>query len=474
MGTLFGTLGAASDALRAFQRAVDVTQNNVTNANSPGYAKQVPALESRPFNPNTGLTGGVQEITTDSRNEFAEAAVQQQTSLLGEFQQLQTSLAPLQNVFDVSANSPIPSALNQLFQSFSAWSAQPDSTNARSAVIAAAAQVGTAFQQAATQLSQIRSATDHNLQSTVDKINQDAAAIRDYNAAVARGESGDAGLSAQLHSTLEDLSSLADVQVVPGNGGTVTVLLGGQTPLVIGEQLNALQVQYPSDPSAVNPNAPPNAAILDSTGADVTSKITSGSLQALLSVRNNLIPSLAGGPQTDGGLNTLAKSIADTVNNLLANGSTTTSGPPSPGAPLFTYDGTSATNIAASLQANSSLTPSQLAAEDPGPPVVANGIALQLAGLDNAPGGQINGLGFTQFFGSLVAQVGSAAKQADTAATAQTSVVAQAKALRQQLSGVSLDEEAIRLIELQRSYQAASKVVNVVDQLAQSVLNMVQ
>jgi len=70
--------------------------------------------------------------------------------------------------------------------------------------------------------------------------------------------------------------------------------------------------------------------------------------------------------------------------------------------------------------------------------------------------------------------VGSAAKQADTAATAQTSVVAQAKALRQQLSGVSLDEEAIRLIELQRSYQAASKVVNVVDQLAQSVLNMVQ
>src|SRR5579864_6624160 len=199
MGNLFSALGAAGDALKAFQTALDVTQNNVTNANTPGYAKQVPGLDSLSFQPENGLLGGVKENTQDTRNEFAETAVQQQTSLLGEFQQLQTSLAPLQNVFDVSANSPIPSALNQLFQSFSAWSAQPDNTNARSAVIAAAAQVGTAFQQAATQLSQIRSATDHNLQSTVDKINQDAAAIRDYNAAVARGESGDAGLSAQLH-----------------------------------------------------------------------------------------------------------------------------------------------------------------------------------------------------------------------------------------------------------------------------------
>ena len=472
MGTLFGVLGSASDALRAFQRGVDVTQNNVTNANSPGYAKQVPALESQPFNPATGLEGGVHEVTTDSRNEFAEAAVQQQTSLLGEFQQLQTSLGPLQSVFDVSANSPIPSALNQLFQSFSAWSAQPDNTNARTAVLTAASQVGAAFQQAAGQLSQIRASTEHDLQSTVDKINQDAAAIRSYNEAVARGNGGDAGLSAQLHATLEDLSSLANVQVVPGNGGTVTVLLGGQVPLVIGDQLNALQVEYPSDPSALNPNAPPNAAIIDSTGADVTSKISSGSLQALLSVHNSLIPSLVGGPQDNGDLNTLAKSLADTVNNLLATGATS-SGPP-PGAPLFTYDNSTATGVAASLQENSSLTPSQLAAIDPGPPVAANGIALQLAGLDNAPGGQINGLGFTQFFGSLVSRVGAVAKDADTNATAQTSVVAQAKALRQQLSGVSLDEEAIRLIELQRSYQAASKVVNVVDQLAQSVLDMVR
>lgn len=474
MGTLFGALGSAGESLRAFQRAVEVTQNNVTNANSPGYAKQVPGMSSLPFEPANGLTGGVQELTESSRNEFAEAAVQQQTSKLGEFQQLQTSLSALQSVFDVSANSAVPSALNQLFQSFSAWSTQPDNANYRNGVLSAASQVATAFQQAAGQLNSIRASTDRDLKSTVDQINQDAAKIHDYNVTIARQGGSDAGLDAQLHSTLEDLSNLADVQVVSGIGGTVTVLLGGQTPLVIGDQLNALQVQNPAVAGALNPNAPPDAAIVDSTGADVTSKISSGSLHALLSIRNGLIPSLAGGPQQNGDLNTLAKGLADTVNNVLAQGSTTSSPPYQPGAPLFSYDRSSAVGIASSLTVNPTLTASQLAAVNPGPPVAANGAALQLAGLDSDPAGQVNGQSFTQYFSSLVSRVGNAAQDADTGAAAQTQVLAQAKTLRQQLSGVSLDEEAIRLIELQRSYQAASKVVTVVDQLAQTVLNMIQ
>ena len=62
---------------------------------------------------------------------------------------------------------------------------------------------------------------------------------------------------------------------------------------------------------------------------------------------------------------------------------------------------------------------------------------------------------------------------ADTEASAQSQLVAQAKSLQQQVSGVSLDEEAIRLVQLQSSYQAASKVVTVIDQLTQSLMNMV-
>jgi flagellar hook-associated protein 1 len=469
MGSLFGALTSAAGALQAFQRAVDVTQNNVSNASNPDYAKQIPLMDSLAFQPNRGMLGGVEERTVDSRNAYADYSVQQQLSLLGQFQQLKTSIAPLEAVFDVSRNSAIPNALNQLFQSFSAWSAQPADATSRDAVIEAARQTATAFQLAATQLNSIRGSVDQNLQSTVAQINEDAAKIRDYNLAVARGDASDAGLQAQLHSTLEDLSGLANIQVIGGIGGTITVLLGGQVQLVIGDQVHALQVQ--SDIANAT-TSPPNVKIVDSNGADITGRISTGSVYGLLQVRNNLIPSLAGGGTQTGDLNILAQGLADSVNSLLAQGSITSAPPYQPGIPLFTYNSGAPWGVAGSLAVNPNITASQLAATDPGPPQVLNGIALQLAGLDSATGGQINGLNFTQFFSTLVSRVGNASKTADQNASAQAQLVARAKTLRQQLSGVSLDEEAVRLVELQRSYQAASKVVSVIDELTQTLLDM--
>lgn len=470
MGNLFSALNSAGQALEAFQRAIDVTQGNVTNANTPGYVKQVAEMRTIDSG-SASQIGGVVEQTQDTRSQFAETAVQQQVSLLGEFQQLQASLTPLQTAFDVSSNSAIPSALNQLFQSFSNWSTQPNDATAQANVINAAQQTAAAFQQTAAQLSTISGSTDATVRSTVAQINQDAAKIQAYNVAVSQQGGTNPSLQAQLYSTLEDLSSLTDVQVIPGLGSSVTVLLGGQTPLVIGDQLNALQVQTNASNAQ---NGPPNVTIVDSTNTDVTSRITSGSLYGLLTVRNSLIPSLAGGGQQVGDLNTLAKGLADAVNNLLAQGSTTSSPPYQAGAPIFTYNSTSPTNVAASLSVNPAITPSQLAATDPGPPVASNGIALKLAGLDSVPGGQISGLSFTQYFGSLVSRVGNAASDANTSASAQAQLVTQAKNLRQQTSGVSMDEEAVNLVQLQSSYQAVSKVVTIVNQLTQTLMNMVQ
>src|ERR1700689_2986988 len=136
MGNLYSVLNSASQSLQAFEKAIDVTQNNVTNANSPGYAEQVPQLISQSFQSETGInSGGVSEVTQDTRSTYADTAVQQQLSLQGMYQQLQTTLAPLQNVFDVSSTSAIPSALNQLSQDFSQWSTDPNNTSYQDAII---------------------------------------------------------------------------------------------------------------------------------------------------------------------------------------------------------------------------------------------------------------------------------------------------------------------------------------------------
>jgi flagellar hook-associated protein 1 FlgK len=474
MGSLFSALDSAAQSIQAFERAISVTENNVTNANSPGYAAQVPQMISQDFAANGGSTaGGVQEVTQDTRSTYADTAVQQQLSLQSMYQQLQTTLAPLQTVFDVSSNSAIPSALNQLFQSFSQWATQPSNGAYQQGILNGAQQVGSAFQQAAVQLGQIQTSTTNDIQTTVSQINQDAAIIQGYNRQIAQNSQANAGLSAQLESTLENLSGLANIQVLSGIGGTVTVLLGGQTALVEGLNINPIQAVNDTASNNGNPGAAPNIAIVDSNGNNVTGQISSGSLAGLLNVRNSLLPSLIGGGQQVGGLNTLAKGLADSVNNVLAQGSTTTQPPYQAGSPLFAYNPISPAGIAGSLALSSTITGGQLAAASPGPPFVLNGTALTLAGLDSSNPGPVNGQGFTQYFSTLTATVGNAVNTNNIQATAQSQLLAQAKSLQQQTSGVSLDQEAVRLVQLQSSYQAASKVVTMVDTLTQSLMTMI-
>ena len=58
MGGLFGALANSLSAIEAFQNALDVTQNNVSNATTPGYANQIATFEAQSFDPQGGLDGG--------------------------------------------------------------------------------------------------------------------------------------------------------------------------------------------------------------------------------------------------------------------------------------------------------------------------------------------------------------------------------------------------------------------------------
>jgi flagellar hook-associated protein 1 FlgK len=466
MSDLFAALSSAAGALRAFQNALDITGNNVANSQTAGYVKQVPQFDALTFDPSAGLNGGVQSApTTDSRNQYAEVAVQHQTSLLGSSSQLATSLDPIEQVFTVTGTGGISNALDSLFQSFSAWSASPNDASAKSTVLNAAAQVASAFQQSAAQLDTIRSSVNGDLQTTVASINQISARIQQYNLAKQASSTPDAGRDAQLYSSLEQLSQLVDIQTTTNSDGTLNVLMGGQVPLVTGAQQHQLSVQFPSPSNGSNPGAPPNAAIVDDSGADVTQKIANGQLGALVSVRNQILPRLIGGPSDIGDLNSLATEIASNVNGLLTGAG---------GQPLFQQDPNSAVDAAATLSVNSVLQPQDLVAADPGPPAVSNGIALKLSNLGSAQNANLSNMTFGQFYGSSASWIGNQLNQAQTASDAQTQTVAQAQALRQQLSGVSLDEEAMRLMQLQRSYQAASRMVTVIDGLTQNVIDMVQ
>src|SRR5208283_4500391 len=154
----------SAGALDAYNQSLDVIQNNVSNANTPGYAAQTQSLDAVSFNPSVGSYGGVQagEVVS-SRNEYAEQTLRQQTTLLGTATQNVMSLTSLQTVFAISGNTGISYALNNLLSSFSAWAQSPSDTTAQQSVLNNAGDLASAFQQAASTLDTIRQNTESQI-----------------------------------------------------------------------------------------------------------------------------------------------------------------------------------------------------------------------------------------------------------------------------------------------------------------------
>jgi flagellar hook-associated protein 1 FlgK len=182
-----------------------------------------------------------------------------------------------------------------------------------------------------------------------------------------------------------------------------------------------------------------------------------------------------------GSLNTMAQQFADTVNGILTTGNISDASvdgatPAVPGVPLFTYDTTNATNEAASLAVSSTITPSQLAAISPGPPEVSNGIPLALAQLENpqSAADQIDGQSYTAAFGDMATQAGNLLNDATEDQQVAQSALTQAQNLRQQQSGVNLDQQAATLVEYQRSYEANAEMLTVLNQLMQDTINILE
>jgi flagellar hook-associated protein 1 FlgK len=451
MGNLFTSLLSSANGLRAYEQALAVTQNNVTNASTPGFVKQTQNLEALPFDVTAGLPGGVRAgPVVSSRDGYAERAVRDQQTSFGFSNQKTTNLTPLETSFSLSGTSGIAPSISNLFQSFSRLSVNPNDAASRQAVLQQAGVVAQSFQGAASSLLSQQSSLDRESRGTIDAINHLATTIAQINAHN-RGRtpgSTDAGVDAQLNSSLEELSQLANFTSLQQPDGSVTVYLGGQTALVTNDQAYAIQGDFSTS----------QTKILNSTGADISGQLTGGKLGALLEDKNTVIPSYASD------LNTLAQGLADQVNTTLAQGIDQNGAAPT--TDLFTYDPARA---ASSLAVNP-LTPDQIAAALPGA-TGGNGNALNLAALADAK--TLNGFTFVQFYGNLGGRVGNDLSLAKSNQSTAQLLLSQTQDLRNQVSGVSLNEEAEHLVAFQRAYEATSKMIGVLNSLTETLINVI-
>ncbi len=453
MANLLASLSTAANSMKAYEEALTIIQNNVTNATTPGYVRQQVDFVALAFQPDLELPGGVKAgQLISSRNGFSERAVWQQSERYGTQNQLTTQLSQLEPAFDVGEGAGVPGALDRLFGAFSQWSVTPNDIPARQNVLRQAADVASAFRFNATAIADAADNSRREIASTVDEINSIAADIRDLNTEFRKDfrRQNDAGLNASLYSALEDLSQLVDFNVLPQSDGTVQILVGGQTPLVIGDRTFEISADLSGTP----------AEILDYDGNTITSQIHQGRLRGSLEFNNNKLPAYTSE------LDRMAAAFADTVNAALAGGLDLNDQPPA--VDLFSY--AAAGGAALTIQVTG-ITPEQLAGADVAAPG-GNGNALNLAGLSNRE--VLDGFTATELYGQLSARVGGDITAAQADERSSQLLLSQARYLRERESGVNLDEEAALLMQYQRAFQATAQLIRTINELTELTMSIMR
>ena len=446
------SMNIAVQALMAEQGALNVTTNNIANVNTPGYSRQIPIFEESPTFHEGSIfygTGVTLQQFQSVRDQLLQLRIYEETGQQGNSQAQLDSLNQIEGIF-ADPSQGVGGALSAFFNSLSQLSTNPTDMNARQQVLSAASNLANAFHQSVSALGNIQAGLDQAVPQTVNQINQLTGQIAKLNVQVAQmqGLGKDPGsIQDQRDELVRQLSGLVNVAVTQSEHG-ITLTTANGVPLVVAGQSYALQSGAASG----------GLQGVFAQGRDITSQITGGTLGGTINVRDQVIPQLLSQ------LDTLASQFTTSFNAVHQAGSDLSG---NAGGDFFTP--LASVTGAASNFGVAITDPSLIAASSDGSPGSNGNVAQMLAVRDQ----QLPlGTSPVDAYSNLVLAVGNYGSNAQADVNASDLSLRQLTDQRSAVSGVSLDEETTNMIQYQRAYQAAARVVTTVDSMMQTLLSM--
>jgi flagellar hook-associated protein 1 FlgK len=459
MSSLTQLLYTARDAIGAQSYGLSITGQNITNVNTPGYVRRDPLLETRAL--GTATTGSVTAIglrrATDVYIEKRELTARGSAAAASEHDK---QLASVEALFNDLGGTGMGSALDGVFSSFSALAANPNDPTTRAAVLGAASAFADRANAMAGSLSDAKNDLLQQAQQTTAQINDKAESIAQLNrrivAAVAQGEDA-ADLKDQRNNLLLGLSELVDIRTIPDDKGSIIVQAAGSS-LVDGTDTRPLTVD-------LNPDGSLKLLSQHGSGStEVTQFLTGGKLAGIKEARDVDIFDVSSK------LDKLVFDVATAINTQHAAG--------------FGKDGVSGRNLfdlsptsdgaarAIRLGVDVAGNPDAIAAAfDSASVPGGSDNAVALANIWKAP--VTGGRTASESYGDIVGGIGQRKSAVAQAVETQQAIKDQVQAMREAVSGVSLDEEMVSLTKYQRAYEAAGRVLSTVDELMQDLINRI-
>ena len=485
MTSFGGSLNIGTSAIHAAQRGLDVTGQNIANSATEGYTRQrvdlesiggpgVPAFWSR----YDGVGEGVKISGVVRMNdEFLEARARASNASLGDAEENVKTMAAIERTFGEPSTTGLQSKMADFWNAWGKVGNDPKGEAPRNLVYERAGEVVSQLNRMSLSLSTQWEDTATELNANVTDINTMAKDVARLNNAIRSNNIAKVPANELLDQRdllIKKIATLTGATVKPAevdknadfNSQAVDVYIGGKK-LVDGVNANTITVSDANGgryPATGNPQA---VSLTWASGDPVA--VGTGRVAGQLTALNTTIGDYMG--QID----QIAASFASTVNAqqasgfafTMAGGQVTSS---ARGTDLFTAQGGGAVTAASiTLAPGSSRDSLATSARDPRDASLAsldgdNALAMAKH-LSDVSGPDAS-------YRSLVVQLGTQTQSVNRQVEVQRNVVKQAEDARDNVAGVSLNEEMTSLVRYQHSFSAAAKFIGVIDQTLETLINM--
>ncbi len=457
MSSIYGILQTGKSAVLAQQKGIEVTGQNIANVNTPGYTRRRVNLTQGMTIAGQVGTGvkvkGIERVY----DSFLGAQINQEEQELGRWEARRDALSLAEIQFNEADGGGLSEALGEFWNAWQDLANDPSGYVERVSLLGKGEDLANKLQSVYDALSPVPSPWDAQVTDAVSQINLQAAKIADLNEKIVQVETSGENANEQRDArdlALKELSSLIDITTFEQENGTLCVKLGDGKSLVDGVHMRELS-------TLDNKEGHKEVCWADSPTASINHTMSSGTLKGLMETRDEIVPGYMSR------LETLAGTIKARLNAIHSAGYGLAG---STGVNFFTgslSSGNFAVNTAI-VSDTDKIAAAQTSDGLPGDNRAALAIAdLQTTSL--AIGAENTTFG--DYYNSIVSRVGADVQYAKTRVDNQNEMLTYLDTYRESVSGVSLDEEMINLIQYQRSYESAAKLISVVDEMLATLMN---
>jgi flagellar hook-associated protein 1 FlgK len=472
MGSTFGGLETGVRGLRAHQIALQTTGQNITNADTPGYSRQVAVLQTTsPYTyPSLHNSNGVGQIGSGvevdrilrMRDDFIDLQLRNENALKGKWGVRQNTLEQLEVVINEPSDSSISARLNQFWNALNELATRSEDNSVRASVNENAIVFAQSLRHTNRQLVDLQGDLNEQLSVYTGKINTLAKQIAELNEVIGKVKASKQepnDLIDQRERLIQELSGITNITISTDKHNRLNIAISGAI-LVAGDSYSTMKVVKNTAKNGQD------EVVWTDNGLPVA--FTNGEIKGLLETRDVDVQYFIDS------LNEFTATLITRFNEVHQSGY----GMDDSSHKVF-FTGHDASDIDVnhliSMDLNLIAASDNTAATSEELPHGAPGNGQNARKLANVIKRDLlmnqNNVTLTEYYNGLIAKLGIDSEKAKATNLNQDTLINYLKDRQESVAGVSMDEEMSNLIKFQNAYNASTRYMTTIDEMLDKIVN---